>query len=197
MPCKVQGAIYADDLVLWCSDVRLITANYRLQQAPNILEGRTNRWLVKISTRKTTCTVFSLSAKEQKANLHLNGQTLLAKDIQNYLEGGRGGLGGFRQAADMKTAKWESRSQSQGAACPMLAGTTWGVYTVNLWRLYTGRVRLVLEYGMTVWGIIWHDMTCHDSIQPGSTLIDSAKYRSRQPASSQGPWSQRRQRSLL
>lgn len=33
-----------------------------------------------------------------------------------------------------------------------LAGTTWGADTTTLKRLYTGRVRLVLEYGMTAWG---------------------------------------------
>ena len=33
-----------------------------------------------------------------------------------------------------------------------LAGTTWGADTVTLKRLYTGRVRPVLEYGMTAWG---------------------------------------------
>ena len=33
-----------------------------------------------------------------------------------------------------------------------LVGTTWGADTVTLKRLYTGRVRPVLGYGMTAWG---------------------------------------------
>ena len=33
-----------------------------------------------------------------------------------------------------------------------LAGTTWGADNTTLRRLYTGRVRPVLEYGMTAWG---------------------------------------------
>ena len=33
-----------------------------------------------------------------------------------------------------------------------VAGTTWGADTVTLKRLYIGRVRPVLEYGMTAWG---------------------------------------------
>ena len=41
MPRKVRGAIYAEDLVLWCSEEHLSTANYRLQQALNTLEGWT------------------------------------------------------------------------------------------------------------------------------------------------------------
>ena len=66
MPRKVLGAIYADDLALWCSDEHLTTANYRLQQALNILEGWTKPWLVKINPKKTTNTIFSLSTNEQK-----------------------------------------------------------------------------------------------------------------------------------
>ena len=85
MPRKVQGAIYADDLVLWCSEEHLSTANYRMQQALNTLGGWTNQWLVKISSRKTTYTIFSISTKEQKSTLHINGQTLLAEDNPTYL----------------------------------------------------------------------------------------------------------------
>ena len=96
MPRKVQGAIYAGDLVLWCSEEHLSTANYRLQQALNTLEGWTKRWLVRINPRKTTYTIFGLSTKEQKATLHINAQTLLAEDNLTY-------LGDFRQATDLET----------------------------------------------------------------------------------------------
>ncbi|KAL8604432.1 hypothetical protein ACOMHN_042261 [Nucella lapillus] len=85
IPRKVQGAIYANDLVLWCSEEHLTTTNYRLQQALNVLESWTKQWLVTINAKKTTYTVFSLSPKEQKANLHINGQTLLAENNPTYL----------------------------------------------------------------------------------------------------------------
>ena len=85
MPRKVLGAIYANDLVLWCSEEHLSTAKYRVQQALNILEGWTKRWLVRINPRKTTYTIFSLSTKEQKAILHINVQTLLAEENPTYL----------------------------------------------------------------------------------------------------------------
>ena len=81
---KVMGAIYTDDLVLWCSEEHLTIANCRLQQALNILEGWTKQWLVRINPRKTTYTIFSLSTKEQKANLHSNDQPLLAEDNPTY-----------------------------------------------------------------------------------------------------------------
>ena len=148
MPRKVQGAIYADDLVLWCSEEHLSTANYRMQQALNTLEGWTNQWLVKINSRKTTYTIFSLSTKEQKATLHINGQTLLAEDNPTYL----GVTFDKRLTCRQQTKKAEARAKMRLALMKKLAGTTWGADTVTLKRLYTARVRPVLEYGMTAWG---------------------------------------------
>ena len=148
MPRKVQGAIYADDLVLWCSEEHLSTANYRMQQALNTLEGWTNQWLVKINSRKTTYTIFSLSTKEQKATLHINGQTLIAEDNPTYL----GVTFDKRLTWRQQTEKAEARAKVRLALMKKLAGTTWGADTVTLKRLYTGRVRPVLEYGMTAWG---------------------------------------------
>ena len=46
----------------------------------------------------------------------------------------------------------EARAKVRLALMKKLAGTTWGADTVILKKLYTGRVRPVLEYGMTAWG---------------------------------------------
>ena len=148
MPSKVQGAIYADDLVLWCSEEHLSTENYRMQQALNTLEGWMNWWLVKINSRKTTYTIFSLSTKEQKATLHINGQTLLAEGNPTYL----GVAFDKRLTWKQQTEKAEARAKVRLALMKKLAGTTWGADTVTLKRLYTGRVRPALEYAMTAWG---------------------------------------------
>ena len=64
MPKKIQGAIYADDLVLWCSEEHLNTARYRMQEALNVLDRWTKKWLVKLNSSKTTYTIFSLSTLE-------------------------------------------------------------------------------------------------------------------------------------
>ncbi|KAK7102290.1 hypothetical protein V1264_020529 [Littorina saxatilis] len=57
LPRNVHGAIYADDLALWCSEEHITTANYRMQEALKVLEDWTKRWLVNINTRKTTYTI--------------------------------------------------------------------------------------------------------------------------------------------
>ena len=38
LPKGVQGAIYADDLVIWCSEEYVTTARYRIQNALNKIE---------------------------------------------------------------------------------------------------------------------------------------------------------------
>ena len=148
MPRKVLGAIYADDLVLWCSDEHLTTANYRLQQALSISVGWTKWCLVKTNPRKTAYAIFSLLTKEKKASLHINGQTLLAEDNPTYLRFDS------RLTSKQQTEKAEARARVRLAPMKKLAGTTCSADTVTLKRLYTGRVRPVLEYGMTARGTI-------------------------------------------
>ena len=92
-------------------------------------------------------TIFSLSTKEQKATLHINGQTLLAEDNPTYL----GMTFDKRLTWKQQTKKAEARAKVWLAPMKTLAGTTWGADTVTLKRLYTGRVRPVFEYGMTAW----------------------------------------------
>ena len=80
LPRRVHGAIYADDLVLWCTEDSIGTARYRLQEALNILDNWTKQWLVKINGEKTTYSVFTLSTSIQTANLQIDGQKLQKDD---------------------------------------------------------------------------------------------------------------------
>ena len=148
LPRNVHGAIYADDLVLWCSEEHLTTANYRLQEALKILETWTKKWLVKVNSRKTTYTIFSLSPREQKATLKLSGQTLLAEDNPTYL----GVTFDKRLTWKQQTEKAEARAKVRLALMKKLTGTSWGADARILKKLYTGSVRPVLEYGVTAWG---------------------------------------------
>ena len=66
LPRKIHSALYADDMVLWCSEEYIITDNCRMQQALEVLESWTKKWSVKVNSTKTTYTVSSLSPKEQK-----------------------------------------------------------------------------------------------------------------------------------
>ena len=96
----------------------------------------------------TTYTVFSLSPKEQKVTLRLGNQTLNAEDNPTYL----GVTFDKRLTWKQHTQRTESRAKVRLALMKKLASTTWGADASTLKRLYTGRVRPVLEYGMAAWG---------------------------------------------
>ena len=72
LPRGVHGAMYADGLILWCTEESIGTARYRLQEVLNILDNWTKQWLVKINATKTTYSIFTLSTRNHVANLQIN-----------------------------------------------------------------------------------------------------------------------------
>ena len=147
LPRRIHSAVYADDLVIWCSEEYITTANYRMQQALNALENWTKKWLVKVNATKTTYTIFSLSTKEQRVSLKIGTQELAPDDNPTYL----GVTFDKRLTWKPQTQKSEIRGKARLALMKKLAGTTWGADAATLKKLYIGRVRPVLEYGMSAW----------------------------------------------
>ena len=84
MPKNIQGAIYADDLALWRCEEYITTANYRLQQALQVIESLAWPWLVKLNEKKTFYNLH-LSSQKYSVHLKLNGQTLRQEDAPTYL----------------------------------------------------------------------------------------------------------------
>ena len=150
MPKKIQGAIYADDLVLWCSEEHLNTARYRMQEALNVLDRWTKKWLVKLNSSKTTYTIFSLSTLEQNktTTLQIDGENLEKEDYPIYL----GITFDPRLTWKQQTEKAERRGKIQLNLMRKIAGSTWGADHQTLKNLYTGSVRPTLEYGIQAWG---------------------------------------------
>ena len=59
------------NLALWCSEEYITTANYRLQQALQVIESWAQSWLVKMNKMKTTFTIFSLFNQNHSVHLKL------------------------------------------------------------------------------------------------------------------------------
>ena len=148
LPRNVLSAIYADDLVLWCTEESLATANYRLQEALRTIETWTKKWIVTINASKTTYTVFTLSTKNMTAKLILDGQRLPPEDNPTYL----GVTFDKRLTWREQTEKTEARAKVRLALMKKLTSTSWGADAKVLKKLYVGRVRPTLEYGVTAWG---------------------------------------------
>ena len=143
MPKNIQGAIYADELALWCSEEYITTANYRLQQALQVIESWARSWLVKVN-EKTTFTIFSLSNQKHSVHLKLNGQTLHQEDTPTYL----GVTLDQRLTWKNRLQKNQTRAKIRLALMKKLSCTEWGADQNVLKKLYVGRIYPVLEYGM-------------------------------------------------
>ena len=147
LPKGVQGAIYADDLVIWCSEEYVTTARYRIQTALNKIEAWTKDWLIKTNPTKTTFTLFSLSTKVQNVKLTLNGHNLAEDPSPTYL----GVTFDTRLTWKQQIKKCCNKAKRRISIMKKLAGTDWGSDHHTLKKLYIGRVRPVAEYGITAW----------------------------------------------
>ena len=144
MPKSIQGAIYAYNLALLSSEEYITTANYRLHQALQVIESWARSWLVKVNEKKTTFTIFSLSNQKHSVHLKLNGQTLHQEDTPTYL-----GVTLDQRLTWKKPAPEEPCwSKDSASLDEKLSCTEWGADQNVLKKLYIGRIRPVLEYGM-------------------------------------------------
>ena len=147
IPRSVHSSLYADDLALWSSAKYVQIANSCMQTALRSLESWSSKWLLKINESKTTYTNFTLSTKRQEATLVLNGKALRADETPSYL----GITLDRRLTWKPHLNKAQARAKLRLGIMRKLAGTTWGADMNVLKKLYVGRVRPVLEYGMSAW----------------------------------------------
>ena len=91
-------AMYADDLVLWCSEESIYVAKNRIQQAFDVLYKWTKRWMVRLNAGKTT----------YKESCVKNRWRMLKAWTQSHIPGHH-----FWQATNMEIPHWKSREESQ------------------------------------------------------------------------------------
>ena len=103
---------------------------------------------MKIKATKTTYTVFSLSNKEQKVNLKLEGQNVKQDKCLTYL----GITFDPRLTWKHQIEKTQTKIIQRLSIPKKLAGTQWGANAYILKKTYKGCVRPTLEYGMSAWG---------------------------------------------
>ena len=80
LPRGVNAALYADDLVLWCSEEHAATATYRIQIALENVAAWAESWCVTVNREKSTATLFTLSLKAKPGKLTLGNTTLKYED---------------------------------------------------------------------------------------------------------------------
>ena len=84
LPKGVKAALYADDLVIWCTEEYAATATYRMQIALDKLSAWTDKWCLQINKDKSATTLFTLTA-QKAGKLTLGNEPLQETDEQTYL----------------------------------------------------------------------------------------------------------------
>lgn len=137
LPKGVKTALYADDLVMWCTEEHTTTATYRLQMALDKLAAWAADWHVKINEEKSSTTLFTLSPKQKPGTVKLENTTLKNEDDPTYL----GVTFDKRQTWRPHIQKAEAKARRKLAFLRKLAGTTWGANEKILKTVYEGTVR--------------------------------------------------------
>ena len=148
LPKGVNAALYADDLVLYCTEEHATTARYRMQIALDKLTAWSKRWCVAINMDKdkTSATLFTLTA-QKAGTLTLGDQQLGYKDEQTHL----GITFDKRLTWKKQIENAESKARRKLGIMRKLAGTEWGANERILNQVYKGTVRPHLEYGSSAY----------------------------------------------
>ena len=146
LPKGIKTALYADDLVMWCTEEYATTATYRMQQAVDILTTWAKEWNVSINKEKSSTTLFTLT-KQKAGTITLEDQNLRQDDEPTYL----GVTFDKKQTWKPHIQTAETKAKRKLAILRKLAGTTWGANEKTLRTVYEGTIRPHLEYGAAAW----------------------------------------------
>ena len=146
LPRGIKAALYADDLVMWCTEEYATTATYRMQTAVTALAAWARKWNVQINKEKSSTTLFTLT--QQKAgDITLDDTVLKQDDEPTYL----GVTYDKKQTWKPHIQKAETKAKRKLALLRKLAGSTWGANERTLRTVYEGSIRPHLEYGSAAW----------------------------------------------
>ena len=142
LPKGVKAALYADDLVLWCTEEETTTATHRMQMALDKITAWTEKWCLQINKEKSAATLFTL--KKQKPEALMLGETPLQyADESIYL----GVTYDKHLTWKVQITNAEAKARKKLSIMRKLAGTNWGANEKILKQVYQGNVRHTLEYG--------------------------------------------------
>ena len=145
---RVSNTQYADDLAIWNASEHTTTATYRIQEAISGISKWTLDWGLEIHTSKTNSTLFSLSTSKEQIKLRLKDEIVPTTDTPTFL----GVKLDTRLTWKPQIEKMERSSLQKLALMKKLSGTSWGVDSSILTKVYTATVRRTMEYASTTWG---------------------------------------------
>lgn len=139
---NVYVSQYADDFVLYASNINLTSLVTDIQTALTLLVSLVEKLGLQISTSKTKVCLFSRGSKRQRVNIKINDSAIQLVDSVKYL-----GLwldrslrwGRHINEISEKTLKFIN-------VFKILSGSGWGIHPTHLRRLYIAVIRSRLDY---------------------------------------------------
>ncbi|BFZ07875.1 hypothetical protein BsWGS_10914 [Bradybaena similaris] len=147
LPAGVKAALYADDLVLYCTNKHTPTMQSQMQQAVDMLKTWTEKWHVTINLEKTSTSLFTLSPKDTVPNLYLGNILIKEENYPTYL----GVTFDRRLTWKQQIENAVGKARRRLGLLRKLAGTSWGANEQTLKKVYNGVVRPHLEYCSAAW----------------------------------------------
>ncbi|BFZ13185.1 hypothetical protein BsWGS_16224 [Bradybaena similaris] len=147
LPHGMKVAMYADDLVIWCTNDQATVATKMLQRAVDALNVWANKWCVNINIDKCSTTFFTLSTKQKAGNIKINGIPLREDKQSTHLGVTFDDRLTWKEHINKATAK----ARRKLAILRKLSGTTWGASGKILNSVYQQSIQPHLEYGPTAW----------------------------------------------
>ena len=147
LPQVTKVAMYADDMVMWCTDEHAAVATKLLQRAIDALTAWASRWCVSINTDKSSTTLFTLSPKQKAGDIKIDGIPLREDKQPTYL----GVTFDDRLTWKNHINKAATKARRKMAVLRKLSGTTWGASGKILSKVYQQGIRPHLEYGSSAW----------------------------------------------
>lgn len=147
LPHGTKVAMYADDLVIWCTEEYATVASKILQRAIDALSSWANKWCISINTDKCSTTLFTLSPKQKANTININGTPLKEDKQPTYL----GVTFDNKLTWKHQISKAAQKSRRKLAIIRKLSGTTWGANGKILSKVYQQGIRPHLEYGSAAW----------------------------------------------
>ena len=141
---NIQNAMFADDLVLWTSGTDLQKLQNELNQALMTISTYCELWKLKVNSRKTVYTIFTLSptVAHAKLQLQVQDQNIEKEETPTYLGVRLDTRLTLKPHFDDIATKVSKRLN----LLKRLASTNWGTNKKTLRQLYTGYVRAVFDY---------------------------------------------------
>ena len=147
LPNGVKAALYADDIVMWCSEDFGTTATLRMQAAADAVTTWTKKWNVKVNTDKSATTFFTLSKLQKPGGIKLCGRELQQDNEPTYL----GVTFDHKMTWKPHIQKAEAKVIRKLTILRKLSGTTWGAQGKILKNMYVQGIKPHLEYCCTAW----------------------------------------------